>query len=816
MMLCGNAVPRGVQVAVVRTRTWRTTVASTLLAALATAMLSTACSTAGGDSAGPSSTVAPLKGSVPAATFTASGSVEQVHVSGARSGARLALHDGTGRTVATGTADGQGSLIFREVKAGDGYRVATVAAPVAATPPLTVDTVDSSLPAPSFYADQHLEPGFTYITTRDGTKLSASVYLPGPADQGPYPTVVEYSGYDPSRPGTNLLEEYTDALKSVGDPAKLCAAIAFVCNAPAQPASLLALSMGYAVVAVNMRGTGCSGGAYDFFETLQLTDGYDVIETAAAQPWAKAHKVGMVGLSYPGIAQLFVAKMQPPSLAAITPLSVMDDTVRGTLAPGGIFNAGFALSWAQEVGDKAKPYGQGWERSRVAAGDTTCAENQRFRGQNVDTVKKAKAHRYYPPELADPLNPSLFVDRITVPVYLTGSYQDEQTGGRFPLLFDRFTKAPVVHFTAMNGAHADGFAPFDLTEWKTFLDLYVADAITPIPAVVKMFAPLIMEKIFKASVELPAQRFLDAPSVDAARAQYESEPPIRLVFESGAGDPGQPGAPVPTAEARTTTWPPPGTVAEPFYLGVDGRLSTDTPPSGVGAGSGSASRFLVDPALAKLTTFHGDTGDIFHALPDYDWRQEPKGSASVFVSDPLAQDSVFVGSASADLWIRTDAADADVGVTLSEVRPDGKETFIQAGLLRASMRKVADGSTDLLPRHTAYRSDASPLEPGKWTEIRVEIFPFGQIVRAGSRIRLSVHTPGGDRPRWSYIVDPQPKGTWIDVGHSAEHPSKLMMPLSPELLAAGSYPAARPPCPGLRGQPCRTYEPFTNTSAPSH
>ena len=35
--------------------------------------------------------------------------------------------------------------------------------------------------------------------------------------------------------------------------------------------------MGFAVVDVNMRGTGCSGGAYDFFEPLQSLDGYDVI-----------------------------------------------------------------------------------------------------------------------------------------------------------------------------------------------------------------------------------------------------------------------------------------------------------------------------------------------------------------------------------------------------------------------------------------------------------------------------------------------------------------------------------------------------------
>ncbi len=757
---------------------------------------------------------APLPDDVAGMDVTVTGSIEQVHVSGAAPEQPLALHERGGRVVATADTDDQGSLVFRDVAPGDGYRVATVTAPIRATEPIEVVSVESSLPPQSFYDEQVLEPGFGYITTRDGTTLSTSVYLPGPIEDGPYPTVVEYSGYDPSRPGTNLLAEHAAELGPVAgeDPSTLCGIVSFACNAPAQPSSLLALSMGYAVVAVNVRGTGCSGGSYSFFETLQVTDGYDVVETTAAQPWVKDHRVGMVGLSYPGISQLFVAAGRPPSLAAITPLSVFDDPVRGTLAPGGIFNSGFALSWAEEVGRKAQAYGQGWEQARVDGGDTTCAANQRFRGQNVDLSELAQSYSHYEPEIADRLNPSLFVDRIDVPVYMTGSFQDEQTGGRSPLLFEHFSAAPVARLTVQNGAHADGYAPVNLTEWKTFLDLYVADRITQIPGVVKVFAPLIMKEIFDAELELGDPRFLDAPSAAAARASYEQELPVRVLLESGAGDPDQPGAPVPTVEVRTTQWPPPGTRPTVFELGAHGSMTTDatrTDPSGPDTGA-AASTFVVDPDLATRTTYDETRGSIFHALPDYDWQQEPAGSASVFVSEPLEEDHVFAGSASADLWLRTDADDADVGVTLSEVRPDGKETFIQAGVLRASNRKVAAGSTALLPLHSLLKSDSEPLEPGRWAKARIEIFPFAHIARAGSRIRLSVHTPGGDRPRWTYLVAPQPSGTSIDVGHSAAHPSRLVLPESPALLSGTSYPSALPPCPGLRGQPCRTFVPYEN------
>src|SRR5258708_40253418 len=112
--------------------------------------------------------------------------------------------------------------------------------------------------------------------------------------------------------------------------------------------------MGFTVVDVNMRGTGCSGGAFDFFEPLQSLDGYDVVETVAHQPWVAHGKVGMMGISYGGISQLFTAQTQPPDLAAIAPLSVIDQT-QTTLYPGGILNTAFAVTWAQERQHEALP-----------------------------------------------------------------------------------------------------------------------------------------------------------------------------------------------------------------------------------------------------------------------------------------------------------------------------------------------------------------------------------------------------------------------------------------------------------------------------
>jgi len=78
---------------------------------------------------------------------------------------------------------------------------------------------------------------------------------------------------------------------------------------------------------------------------MQSIDGYDVIEAIAAQDWVYEHHVGMVGISYSGISQLFVAQTQPPNLAAITPISVIEDSYRSVVWPGGIYNNGFAMCW---------------------------------------------------------------------------------------------------------------------------------------------------------------------------------------------------------------------------------------------------------------------------------------------------------------------------------------------------------------------------------------------------------------------------------------------------------------------------------------
>ena len=184
-----------------------------------------------------------------------------------------------------------------------------------------------------------------------------------------------------------------------------------------------------------MRGSGCSGGAFDLFDLPTTYDGYDAVETVAAQSWVKGGKVGMAGISFSGITQLFTAGTRPPHLAAIAPMSVTDDIYQGTGYPGGIFNSGFAAVLDRGAhGRRASPRPEGGQPYARDAGEGRQAlpANQRLRLQTQDALE-APARQPVPHAVAvrAPLAGRL-AKRATVPVFLVGQFQDEQTAGTSP------------------------------------------------------------------------------------------------------------------------------------------------------------------------------------------------------------------------------------------------------------------------------------------------------------------------------------------------------------------------------------------------
>src|SRR3954447_25482587 len=151
-----------------------------------------------------------------------------------------------------------------------------------------------------------------YITMPDGVELAYGVTIPD--TPGRHPVALDYAGY------SNTEDPPTD-----NDGRKL-------------------IADGFATLAVNVRGSGCSGGTFNIFERKWATDGYRVVEWAARQPWSDGHVV-MWGTSFPGITQWMVAALHPPHLDAIAPASTIGDIYRDVGFPGGVPNTNFSHFW---------------------------------------------------------------------------------------------------------------------------------------------------------------------------------------------------------------------------------------------------------------------------------------------------------------------------------------------------------------------------------------------------------------------------------------------------------------------------------------
>jgi predicted acyl esterase len=752
-----------------------------------------------------------------ASAFTAQGSVNQVYVTGLPANAEASLLKSTGTTVYTQNADAQGGLLFRSVKPAAGYRV-RLTSTGEESGPVTVHSAAAAPWNPSVYNQTITENGYSYLTTRDGIELAINVHPPtSPAGQPgapsqfkfppfpintgyapPYPTLIEYSGYGYANPA-----------------------------GPESGIAVLANLMGFAVVDVNMRGTGCSGGAFDFFEPLQGLDGYDVIETIAKQSWVANHKVGMLGISYGGISQLFTAQLQPPDLAAIAPLSVIDATAT-TLYPGGIVNNGFAVAWAEERQQNAEPagpgHGQAWAYKRVQEGDQTCAANQALHGEAANLLQKIKENSTYHPKVADPLDPITFVNKINVPVFMACQFEDEQTGGHCPMLAQHFTGTTKKWFTYTNGAHIDSLDPYTYDRLYDFYELYVAHK-APIEnaAPVQAAAPVVYKEAMGLPegdvVTLPPDPIQAQPTYESALSAFEALPAIRVLFDNGAGEapPGgttAAGNPYPGFEQGFSALPVPGTTARSWYLGPHGALS-DQPATAKGVNT-----YTSDANALPKTDFTGGTGGggLWGNASQWSWNwvQSPAGSAASYVSAPLTENSVAVGAGAIHLWVKSSTPDVDLQATVSEVGPDGNETFVQDGWLRASERALAKTSTNIFKQEPTLLEPIptfkknTPMPAGKFVPITIPLYFEGHVYRAGSRVRLTIAGPNGTQPIWS-STETQPAGetAQVSIEFSPTKAASLILPIVPGV----SVPTAQPACPSLRNEPCRPYQAFVNNGS---
>jgi uncharacterized protein len=584
------------------------------------------------------------------------------------------------------------------------------------------------------------QPIHGYIQTPLGISLEYLLSLPSSdiANDGPWPVLFTYDGY---------------AAGGVEDAAY---ANQFV-------------NAGYAQIGVSLRGTSCSSGHFDFFEPAQAKDGVDAIKWIANQPWADMTKgIGMIGKSFPGITQLFVAEECAgdldcsAALKTIAPGHFYGDAYRDVAYPGGIFNYSFALLWS--FISQPEP-GEANALQRIAAGDTQCALNR------LDHLENPAYHTFvqglehpYDDSLVRQRSPIYSAGRIQVPVYMANAWQDEQLGPRSTYLIERLTHARY-HALLGNGSHG----------------------------------------LYRYSRNLPALQawfdyYLKGLGTDPA-----TEPRVTVWFEQTSTTDASDGW-----SLRFNEWPLADTAVAQLrlYLHPEGKLSVALPGSDL-------SDQLPDPYFYPGGTESrgGEDVNTVGGFPKsvHDFKNDgysipaPPGTSVTYVTDPLTLDTVVLGTIRATLFVASTAPDTDFQVSVSDVWPNGDVEYVQKGWLRASHRKLtAPGDVNYSPSiyrpvHTHLLADVAPMVPGMSTQIDVEIPPVGQAFRKNHRFRVDVEMPSVLPELWGFLPLPVPAVNL--VYHDANHPSTILLPTLASVVVPPAPASVR--CGDHIRQPCR-------------
>jgi uncharacterized protein len=564
-----------------------------------------------------------------------------------------------------------------------------------------------------------------YVRARDGVELRYSVLLP--KGRGPFPVIINYSGYDPGAIGGYSYQHNNTAMSNALD------------------ASLL--ERGYAVLGVNARGTGCSEGVFDFLGPRYGMDGADVVEWVSRQSWSNG-LIGMANWSWAGMSQIATASEQPAHLKAIAPGMALTDPRLDSWALGGVPSPGFITGWWMFLHSR-------WlavRSSAEAEHDQRClaqVERNYQSGQNPDVNLPTALTRH--PLRDEWIQDRTILDkaqRIEVPVLSMEAFQDEAT-------------------TARAGYYQDLLAPEKLWLVQTNgnHDLYES----------LQFRPILLA-------------FLDH-FVKGIDNGFERRPHVEVWQETtsrGTGRGGDHDALAKAGWVYTRPTLPVAVDTTALTLAAGGHLAM--PDETTGASGADSFRYPVEGPAIDVDPYAPAWGGLSSG-----WRQ---GSLA-YTSAPLTRNVVMYGPASADLWISSTESDADIQVTVSELRSGGEEVFVQRGWLRLSNRRQDEARSRVLrPWPCDKPACIETMVPAVPVLARVEIVKTAYAFRKGSRLRLWIDAPsatGGNSFNHSTLP------ATISVWHDAEHVSTLLL----GTLHDVSVPEHAAACGSMLMQPCR-------------
>lgn len=593
--------------------------------------------------------------------------------------------------------------------------------------------------------DAHAAPTH-YVEMSDGTKIAVNVRVPeGCTADSPCPTVLEMAGYENGS---------ADGKTPVGDVADLTGL-----PLPLQEGSRATHSVffydNYVTVQASLRGTGCSTGELDLFSRRSALDGKELIDGwIPNQPWSNGD-VALFGHSYSGIIATMIAATRPDHLRAASVSGLIGDLYRDIVYPGGVTNYGFPLLWTGVV-RPLYDVGGGVGGGVVPPADSSpeCVTNQTRKSRAlledplVHGLDDTDSQWYRARSLTE------YAARIAVPVHVTGTYHDEQTGPRgtvntFLHLPDGISKRLVV----TNGDHGTNTDPNVRRDRLSWLDYWMLDR-------ERDDLGLRTGAVHLAEVFGPRTRPTTTSRV------------ILGYQEDGEA----------VGELHSDGFPLAGTSFTDLYVTGDGRLTRD--------------RDAVESASYRWVNGSRRQSYSHQAGPETGAEvTSPTGPDEVELSITFDRPTVVAGPITARLDVASSAPDTELFVQLIDRAPSGESLYLQRGMLRASHRSVDEARS----RHTAagrnwwpYRPHTNPtlVTPGERTSYLLQVFPVGHVFLPGHELVVKVHAPPLVDNDYIYLPKTLPGVNTLHTG--SDRPSSLMLPMVPLDEVVGYDPGVGP------------------------
>lgn len=563
-----------------------------------------------------------------------------------------------------------------------------------------------------------------YVPAEDGTRLAVDVALP--ADRAPesrFPALIELTRY--WRASEN---------RETGQP-----------NPSLDHWEHTFLDHGYAVVQVDVRGTGASFGTRQVeYGPQEVRDGRAIVDWIVRQPWSDG-KVGAHGISYSGTTAELLTSTGHPAIKAVSPGWSDVDTWRSPARPYGL-NVGFVEMWGQHVRmlDRNHP-GVGGAVKRVDADRDGKLRDAAVKqhAANVDVAPAVRAVDFRDEHL--PGTELSFVDISSlrwkkqieasgVPMLVIASWFDAGSAEGALWRFANFSNPQYIVLQGANHGGAVHASPYT-----------VGDRGAP-PALG-----------IPQQVEMRLQ-FFDH-YLKGADNGVDTWPKLRY-YNLGQEE-----------FRESNTWPPPGVKARRMYVRAEGLLSAE-PPEHEGA-----DRYEVDFGVStgEFNRWMGQMGQPVLGLDDRGAMDE---RMLVYTSPPLEEDLQLTGAPWVHLELQSTHADGAVLVYLEDVDVDGRSRYVTEGGLRLLHRQIdADPGIETFgPAHSFAKKSALPMVPGETAEIEIRLNPISVKIARGHRIRLAI--AGADAGSFARV--PAEGTPTLTVERSADRPTFLELPILPE------------------------------------